>query len=351
MMYSNDTWQIFFKKAILPLFCLLAGCSHPDIPPAVPTFFYWKNALSLADSERAILDSLGVKVLYIKVLDIGRSPETGRIVPLAKTRLPDSTAYGLIPVIFLTNQTFVNISAAEMAELSTHIAQHLRTFSHLPALQLDCDWTASTRAAYFLFLKQMRERLPEGTALSATIRLHQYKLPAQTGVPPVDRGMLMFYNTGDLENVRGNSIFDPRDAQKYVAGAGRYPLPLDMALPIFSWTLVYREGEFWKIIREADLGELRDTAYFQAIFTPKNGELPQFQVKKATFFHGHYLRPTDVLRYESLSADQLREAARLAARVELARDAQVVFFDLDSATLARYPAPLFREINDLVRHR
>jgi hypothetical protein len=60
----------------------------------------------------------------------------------------------------------------------------------------------------------------------------------------------MLYNTGDIDTPdETNSIFKPEDAKKYLKGApASYPLPLDVALPAFSWTLVFRDGELWKIL-------------------------------------------------------------------------------------------------------
>src|SRR5690606_32452956 len=160
--------------------------------------------------------------------------------------------------------------------------------------------------AFFLFLKKIKERLPAGVRLSATIRLHQYKFPDKTGVPPVERGMLMFYNTGDIENPEaGNSIFQTDDARKYLVGAPEnYPLPLDLALPVFSWALVFRDGELWKIIPEMPDHELADTMRFEAIRNPQSviRNLPSiFRIRKGTFIAGHYLRPGDLLKVEAIS--------------------------------------------------
>ena len=213
-------------------------------------------------------------------------------------------------------------------------------------LQLDCDWTPSTRAAYFSFLKKLSAALPPGTQLSATVRLHQYKFPQETGVPPVDRGMLMLYNTGDIDDPGPrNSIFDPADARKYVQGApAHYPLPLDVALPLFSWTLVFRDEALWKIIPEFPAQELRDTTRFVQMVVDFPHALPLWQVRKGTFVGGHYLRPGDALRRESLSPELLRQAAQLAARLDLADDATVAFFHLDSSIVRRYPAQLIDSV-------
>lgn len=45
----------------------------------------------------------------------------------------------------------------------------------------------------------------------------------------------MCYNTGDIDSPgESNSILDLEDAKKYLQGKHRaYPLPLDVALPVF----------------------------------------------------------------------------------------------------------------------
>ena len=191
----------------------------------------------------------------------------------------------------------------------------------------------------------MKKALPD-TRLSATIRLHQYKFPEKTGVPPVSRGMLMFYNTGDIESeMTDNSIIDPKDAGKYVQGVSAgYPLPLDLALPVFSWTLIYREGAFWKIINGVP-ADVRDTARFEVLA----GKATHFQVKKATFLSGHYLRVGDRLRVETVSPGLLLAAAQLAAQVDLDENATVAFFHLDSTSIRHYSPQLIDSVCQKIR--
>jgi hypothetical protein len=44
-----------------------------------------------------------------------------------------------------------------------------------PELHLDCDWTPSTRASFFGFVQDLKNRLAEGWELAVTLRLDQYK--------------------------------------------------------------------------------------------------------------------------------------------------------------------------------
>ncbi len=352
----------------------LWACTSERERHITPAFYHWQTTLALTPAERAYLDSLHCRKLYVKMLDVGRDPVTGEIQPYSRLEIADTSglsALEVIPAVFLTNSVFQDISAEKTEWLAEKVASSLlgsgflsrpqRPAHPLREVQFDCDWTASTRNAFFLFLKKVKTRLPQGVSLSATIRLHQYKFPERTGVPPVDRGILMFYNTGDLGNPdEANSIFQPEDADKYLSGAPKnYRLPLDLALPVFSWVLVYREGEFWKIIPDVPEGAFADSTRFEKIPVPDPRSVgypassakksSSFLIRKGTFLAGHYLRPDDLLRLETVPPDLLVEAARQAARADLASDATVSFFHLDTALFRQYPVQLLDSVCQMVR--
>ncbi|MBK9336897.1 MAG: hypothetical protein IPM98_10035 [Lewinellaceae bacterium] len=319
----------------LAFLLLLCSCTAPP-QPVQPAFFHWQNRLDLSRPETALLNDLGCQTLYVKFLDIAKDPD-GAIRPYSLLAVGDTAGLAdrvIIPCVFITNSVFQNISAEKSDWLAHKIATALadagKQFPQpdFPEIQFDCDWTGTTRAAFFSFLKKIRPLLPPETRLSATIRLHQYKFPDRTGVPPADRGLLMLYNTGDIHDPdEPNSIFQPAAAEKYLHGAPpRYPLPLDVALPVFSWTLVYRDGELWKIV-------------------PGENSKPKTQNSKL-----QYLRPDDLVRVETVDTALLRQAAVLASEIRLARDARVAFFHLDTSTVRRYPVgflkSLCKTIND-----
>ena len=327
----------------------LVGCRHPA-PARTLAFYYWQTTFRLSAMERQHLDDLHCRLLYVKFLDIGRDPDLGSIRPFSQLEMRDTAGLGgrtLVPTVFLTNAVFQNLAPDKIDWLAKKTATALqRIAGRCPPgsvgtlYQFDCDWTPSTRQAFFLFLQKIRPCLPPDSQLSATIRLHQYKAPRQTGVPPVDRGMLMLYNTGDLDDpAEENSIFQPAAAQRYLGGAPvRYPLPLDVALPVFSWALVYRDDALWKILPNPGPAAWSDTARFEATGPQR------FRIRQGTFAGGHYLRPDDRLRLEAVDLPLLDQAARLANSIRLADDATVAFFNLDSTTVERYPVAVLDSI-------
>jgi hypothetical protein len=229
-------------------------------------------------------------------------------------------------------------------------------------VQLDCDWTISTRVVYFHFLAALRARLPQGVALSATLRLHQYRYPDRTGIPPVDRVMLMFYNMGQLDDPdEPNSILNLAAAQPYLDGAPPYPVPLDVALPVFRWGVLYRDGRMTKLIHDLTADELAaDTARFvyvapgtrhQPSVPPGQGgstrgrsevtngapgrqrseagghaHSPSYEVKKNTYLHGYYLYPGDRIRTEAVTPALLRDARRAVAALPTCGDVRYVAY-------------------------
>ncbi len=306
----------------------------------------------MAPPERAFLDRVHCNTLYIKFLDIARDPESRQIVPYSLLEVEDTTGLSgkqIIPVVFITNSVFQNISEKEISTLAEKTAASLaangRRFppACLPfcEIQFDCDWTGSTRAAFFRFLKNIRPLLPRETRISATVRLHQFKFPKETGVPPVERGVLMLYNTGNIADTATiNSIYDPQDAAAYLQPRrSSYPLPLDVALPLFSWGLVFREGEFWKILPEPVWPEEGDSCIVRETSAPGRW----YRVQKGTFRAGHYLLPGDRIRLECTDTLLLEQIQQAAHQLPTAGDARFIFYHLDTLVIRRFSVPFLQK--------
>ncbi len=336
------------KPLFFLLFCLFMGCSE-DIQPPRPVFYYWKTVFQLSGFEQNYLQQTGVHELFIKFADIARNPATGEIEPYSLLQVKDTInarAFTFVPCFFITNSVFENAPPANAAWLADRILESLESVgaqfgkksTEWPEIQLDCDWTGSTRVAYFSFLTALKNKLPASTILNVTIRLHQYKNPRQTGVPPASRGVLMCYNTGDIDDEQtNNSIFDAKDAAPYFENVVPYPFPLDLAVPVFSWALVYRDGALWRIIPETDAGSWTDTTLFE-----QSGTMTR--VKKATFKGGHYLSAGDLVRQEISTPGMLQPAIPLLAGVQRAPDARLLFYHLDSAAINRFDPAFISEL-------
>ncbi|HEX2901052.1 MAG TPA: hypothetical protein VHS96_15140, partial [Bacteroidia bacterium] len=243
----------------------------------------------------------------------------------------------VVPTIFITNRTIKAVGEAGCPALADRIHRlifqlHPRELPPPKEIQIDCDWTQNTREAYFSLLRRLKARLDSsGTALSATIRLHQLKYPKQTGVPPVDRGALMFYNMGDLENPQeDNSILNVAEGKKYLDNAHKYALPLDAALPIFAWGVLIRHGRPIKLLNNLRMESTAGIPWFSR----QAGNL--VQVDTSHYFGGHYLYPGDQIRMEGVDPAALQEAANLLADRLLPGSRSVILYHLDSLTLTHY---------------
>ncbi len=222
--------------------------------------------------------------------------------------LPDNIE--IVPVVYLTNETFQHTtSPTDLADKVSHLLlSYLNNHGvHIKEIQFDCDWSLTTQSGYFSFLQRMKS-LHAGVTISSTIRLHQIKFRKETGVPPVDRGMLMFYNMGDLRDPRTkNSIFDALIAKKYTASISSYPLPLDAALPSFSWGVVIRKNKIIELLHDATATDFNNHPYWHKVND-------HYYMADSTYLFNSFLFcKGDLLRLESGGKKEALEAAEILA--------------------------------------
>ena len=340
----------------LPTICfgllLLAACSGKKNTVVRPAFYHWRTHLQLTENERLYLDSLSVKKLFVKFFDVDWDEASSRPVPHALVEMDTARLAGLeiVPTVFITNRTLLNVKMEETKGLAVRIFQKINELARplhgkadggpriFHEIQFDCDWTGQTKEKFFTLLEHFREEVqaaqqgqPRPVSLSATIRLHQLKFFEKTGVPPVDRGMLMFYNMGDLEAWETeNSILDLETAEEYLTHH-RYPIPLDLALPVFRWGVLFRDGRLTKLINNLGEEDLQDTLRFA-----RTGP-SRFEVKKSTYLQGYYLYKGDRLRLEQISTGQLEASVQLARQIFAGTGLTVAFYHLDTANLKAFP--------------
>lgn len=340
--------QVSWSPGLLVVMVLFACQRERTVQPA---FYYWKTHLSLSQMEQAYLDSLNVKKLYAKFFDVEWDAAREMPVPLAEITIGEVGQFTVVPCIFITNRTFQNLPDEKIAWLAERVDEKLRElWQQLPnqrmsEVQFDCDWTASTRERFFQFLENFKAK-NAGIQLSATIRLHQLRDYQDTGVPPVDKGMLMFYNTGDLENWQEeNSILNLKIAQQYLASvAGRqssivnYELSVDIALPIFAWGVLFRDGRMIRLINNLRSEQLTDTTRFQKLAGNR------FEVIKSTYLDGYYLYKGDQIRTEAIDPMLLVQATDLLQNKLKNNNLTVAFYHLDTTTIKHFPYEVLESV-------
>lgn len=317
--------------------CLLFSCSTAPPKQLRPAFYYWRSVYRPDSLERSYLTGTPAPWLYIRFFDVVWDPGSGQPVPAAPLRFeaePDSSLH-YIPVVFITLETLEKITPDGMAGLAAQILKMIaslsKPFGHgYPEVQIDCDWTQGTRDRYFLLLDDILQTLhSRGIRLSVTLRLHQIKYLHRTGVPPADRGMLMFYNMGDWKSPgTRNSLYDLRQGMTYLSRMGDYPLPLDIALPLVRWTIVYRNGTFLTF-----LNHVAGDDCLRASFLSPLGDGQRFRVNRDTFAFGCGFRRNDLLRCETAGFRELMEGKKqLLRRIRNPR-VTIALFHLDKTLL------------------
>ena len=339
--------NLLFAKLFF-LAALLYTCTPDHGTTVKPAFYHWQTQFVIDSTSGQYLNHLAVKRLYVKFFDVDWDFSTRAAVPMAVLDYspPPKASYEIVPTLFITNRVFQEIPSQSIEALKEKtlkkifeiIDQH--NIKKCSEIQMDCDWTQSTQKPYFRFLKLMREDLQKrGINLSATIRLHQVKFAETTGVPPIDRGMLMYYNMGEIRNwEEDNSILNNEIAKKYLPALQDYPLPLDLALPLFSWGLVFREGEMVRIINLLDESQLSDRSKFYPIGNSR------YEVIQHTFLDGTFLYEGDFIRLESIQQYALDEATDILKTYQWANPMHLSFYHLDSAVVQQHRPESLKQI-------
>jgi hypothetical protein len=316
----------------------MAGCGTRR-PEPIRAFYHWRSTYAPSDTERAILSACDVRRLYVRFFDVQWDDALDVPVPTAEIdfRARPADTIEIVPVVFVTNETVARTDTDEIAPLAGHIAREAddvarRAGIRFRELQVDCDWSDRTRDRYFTLLSSLRDSLGPGLErLAATIRLHQVKYRERTGVPPVDRGMLMFYNMGTpTPTTDENSIFTASVAARYLARIGSYPLPLDVALPVFRWTLQFRAGRLVGILDKTALSDLASIGPLERIGSVRA------RARSGFLFRGGYIAAGDVLKEETVPPDLCLRAARMLAPELRHEPRTVALFELDNRYLSAY---------------
>jgi len=374
------------KKIAIPFFSLFlllfafGQCQKSNAPIDVSgcNFYFWKTRLRFNAADKALADSLGVERLYLRYFDVDWSPSLGMPVPVGELTLPnwwnedlfsDNEAYFLdgrqvVPVIYIENRVFSGKYSPDslaakisrkIASISDDITRFLypmwgddyanaedtnweamdslqesaqqRFLGGLTEIQLDCDWTATTRKRYFQFLKAMKKQNPDKT-ISCTVRLHQFRDQEKTGVPPVDHGTLMCYNMASPKDPgASDAIFDPALVQGYLKN-GDYPLPLEAALPLFSWGVLFHENEFKGLASGLSAEAVQSNPLFEA------GPNGTYRFTADTVFAEIYMRRGDLVRIDQASPDELAVLTERLAQIKAVKN--ISFFDWNPSNIRIY---------------
>ena len=341
--------RLLAAALLLTMSFLSCGNRHGHVEKA---FYYWKNnGYSLSHDELMCLKNQGITKLYVKFFEVEPDAILGQ-VPVAKSELhiwnysfsrdadtvfkSTMQALEIIPTVYIRNEALSGTSQGRLDTLADNIyfllgkryKEHIdRTRPDFKEIQLDCDWTGSTRENYFYLLRKIKAM--SGKTISCTLRLYPYKYRDKMGIPPADKVVLMCYNlTNPLSDENKNSILDNRELELYLANTTKYPLHLDLALPVFSWMQVWKNNQF------------------SGVITPKPHELDSvikpvkplwYEVTSDKELDNTYLRTGDKLKAEGVAANDLKETVALLNRyIPADTSLTVILFHLDKNNLTLF---------------
>lgn len=334
------------KSLIIILFStLFFSCNREDkVENVERAFYYWKGN-SLGQENLNQIKKLKVKKLYVKLFEVDYSETRGNF-PFEKNRpsyydFKELDSVKIVPTVFIKNGIFQYNDEKSLDKLADNIVFLINKYSSeveysgrkepifaYDEIQIDCDWTKSTKDKYFYLLKKIKELSKK--ELSCTLRLYPYKYPDIMGVPPVDKATLMCYNLiKPLSQQDKNSILDIDELKKYLNEKKAYPVHLDIALPAFYWTQMYQNNRFMQLVN-LSTKEVKSFA--------KNVKPFWYQVEKDTSInYDTYLKMGDQLKCEDVSVSTINEAiAIIKKNVSLDKNTTISLFDLDSSTFTQY---------------
>src|SRR5690349_8893386 len=125
-------------------FIVLLACEQP--PERKISFYYWQTSFHLSDVERQALSENNVQQLYVRYCDIDFKPGTKEPIVVSPLRI--DTAINVVPVIFIKNRVFEKNAGSLADSVFKFIAARNKANG---MVQFDCDWTESTKDAYFNF--------------------------------------------------------------------------------------------------------------------------------------------------------------------------------------------------------
>lgn len=302
--------------------------------------YYWKTILRMSDEDLKFIKSHGIGKMYVRFFDVIEGTDFDgkrKALPEATLQFEETIPKDIeiVPVVFITVESLREGGKDLAVPLYTRVKAMCEAngIENLREIQLDCDWTVSTREIFYKVCAEVREMAHrDGIDVSATIRLHQLKSEA----PPVDRGVLMLYNTGNIyDEKEENSILSYENAEPYLRQSIKFDLPLSLALPTYQWGLLYRDGEFMCILHNEDFDD-EDT--FESMGNNR------MRVIESSYTGDMWMLGGDEVRIEWPDMETIRRVKKLAMKQIKDPIEETIIYHLDATNLAKYTFDEMEEI-------
>jgi len=321
---------------LLLFLMVMTSCSKKEVSKPEIAFYHWKAKADYTKVYDSAINTSQTNKIYMHYFDIESVREPSwrddGIYPTYVLKSVDKAYQKLdiVPVVYITNSTLKTdgLNVLKLADKITKLIHQisLKHFNKkIKQVQIDCDWTMSTKAMYFRLLDALKKDFD----LDVTIRLHQIKFQDKTGVPPVNGGTLMLYNMGDLRNKEQNSILENSIVKQYINAKSTYPLTLKIALPLFSQTVVTNNNKKIKLLRNTNKATLESDSNFKQINSTN------FQVVSDTLYKGFYLAKGYNLKLEDVQESEIVSSYASIKKSQLKTDG-IIFYYLDDASLLNH---------------
>ncbi|MEO0474270.1 MAG: hypothetical protein AAF206_31975, partial [Bacteroidota bacterium] len=224
----------------LPLFILLAVLLSACGPrrTVVRSFFHWQSTEGFYNKETEYLDTLQIERVYVRYFEVDWDSRRKRALPLRTiTESSDHQSREVVPHIAISERCMAQIPDRKVPELAVQVHDRLARLTEgqqFSEILIDCPWTEGSRDNYFAFLDTLASMFDP--ALSFSVSMHPYHVQqsAILGVPEVDRAMLMLFEyPAPVEEAGSVSILPEERLRNQLQNLPQYPLPVDLALPVF----------------------------------------------------------------------------------------------------------------------
>ena len=317
-----------------------SSCNHKEsTETSTNAVYFWKSWVNLSDAEQNFLTENNVDKVYLRFFDIRNDFRFGPVpdaeVGTYQSDFPNGTE--IVPCVFITLEAIEDMSGREK-EFAMKIFDRIDAKCKngnlsFNEIQLDCDWTESTRNTFFTLCKELKALTSaHDKKLSATIRLHQLSQPS----PDVDKGVLMVYNVGELKNSKEtNSILRSDIVKKYLDGAPKYRILLDVAYPVFSWGVVFNGTEFNRLTKiDANPDSIPE-------LTRLHDNIFALQSNISEVVNMDYRQ---TVRYEMASFEELMKTKQLVEDYLGYKPQNTILYHLDENQLSKYTPAQIKKI-------
>lgn len=328
-------------KKIYLLFVLLLFFNCRKNENEVNTsFYYWKTQFLLDKEDQDFLKNNQIEKMYVRYFDVGL--KGGNPVPISAITF-DSIPKNIeiIPVVYIKNDVVLkpNLNVNELATQMVNYISQINKANNITIkeIQLDCDWSLNSKNQFFALVDEIKKQT--NLKMSATIRLHQVKYFEKTGVPNVDEGVLMYYNMGVISADSLNSIYDREVALKYITTLNKYPLKLNIALPVYSWVIHTRNKKPINLISRIRAEQLDTISNFKKI------DANRYLVLESTSRFGTFFKKNDLLKIENTTSNQVQEMISDLSKNMNEKPNEIIFYDFDKTNTNYYENEFFKKMS------